>query len=269
VKLALSDNGQYLYVGLEGEPAVQRIDLASRTVNLRFLLGTSSPPLVNDFFVDDMQVLPGNSQAVAVSRRNNCCSPRHEGVAIYDNGVPRTRTTPGHTGANVIEFSASAAILYGYNNETTEFGFRRMTVDAEGVFVASVFDSFRPPPTLISGFGVDIKFAGGRIFTTSGRVIDPVTPAPLATFGVPAFGNLVVPDASLNRVFFLSSDSSTSRWSLRAFDMTSVPPVRLGREDISGVTGNPGSLIRWGAKGLAFLTSGGQIFLVESTALIP
>lgn len=263
-RLARSDDGQFLYVGLDGQSAFQRITLATSAV-ATFPLGNSA--FCGARFVEDMQVLPGNPNAVAISRKRGGCSPRHDGVAIYDSGVARPVTSQDHTGSNVIEFSASSGTLYGYNNETTEFGFRRLTVDATGVSETSVFDSF--DGNLIQGFGVDIRFGGGKIYTTNGQVVDPTVPSVLATFGLPGFGNLVVPDAGLDRVFFLSLDSLTSRWSLRAFDMTQVPPVRFGREDIANIAGNPGSLIRWGAKGLAFRTSGGQVILIESTALIP
>ena len=43
-----------------------------------------------------------------------------------------------HTGSNVIAFGATAGRLYGYNNETSEFGFRRMDVTASGVTVLEI-----------------------------------------------------------------------------------------------------------------------------------
>ena len=263
-KLALSDNKQFLYVGLDGEAAVQRVDLATQTAGLKFSLG--SDPFFGPFYVEDMEVLPGSPQSIAIARKYKSVSPRHAGLAIYDNSVQRPTTTPGHTGSNVIEFSASASRLYGYNQESTEFGFRRMTVDASGVTILDVFDSFMGD--LISGFGVDIKFDGGRIYTTSGRVIDPEVRTVVGIFSLPStFGNLVKPDATIGRVFFLTRDGVSGTWSIRAFD----PNTRqlLGSENIPGVTGDPGSLIRWGSKGLAFRTTGGQVFLVESPNLIP
>lgn len=116
---------------------------------------------------------------------------------------------------------------------------------------------------------MDIKFEGGRIYTTSGRVIDPEVRTVVGTFSLPStFGNLVKPDAAvIGRVFFLTRDGFSGTWSIRAFD----PNTRqlLGSEKIPGVTGDPGSLIRWGLKGLAFRTTGGQVFLIESPNLIP
>jgi hypothetical protein len=94
-----------------------------------FTLGADS--FFGAYSVEDMAVVPGSPQVVAVSRKNTGVSPRHAGVAIYDNGIQRPITTPRHTGSNVIEFG-SATRLYGYNNESTEYGFRRMTVDASG-----------------------------------------------------------------------------------------------------------------------------------------
>lgn len=259
-KLARSDNGQLLYVGLDGEGAVQRIDLATQTAELKFSLG--SDPFFGPYFVEDMEVLPDSPQSVAVSRKYKTVSPRHAGVAIYDNGVQRPTTTPGHTGSNVIEFSASASRLYGYNNETTEFGFRRMTVDASGVTVLDAFTSFMGD--LISGI-VDIKFDGGRLYTTSGRVIDPETRTVVGTFPGAA-GVAVKPDSALGRTFFLIPTGGPSV-KVSAYDLTTQQ--LLGTEEVPGVSGSPSNLIRWGEKGLAFRTTGGQVFLVESPKLIP
>ncbi len=261
VKLAISDNRQFLYVGLDGEASVQRIDLATQTARLKFSLG--SDPSIGPFFVEDMEVLPGSPQSIAVSRKYNNVSPRHAGVAVYDNGVQRLATTLGHTGSNVIEFSALSSRLYGYNQETTEFGYRRMTVDASGVTVLDVFDSFMGD--LISGFGVDIKFDGGRIYTTSGRVIDPETRTVVGTFSG-ATSLSVRPDVVLGRVFFLIPTGGPTV-KVTAYDLNTRQ--LLGTEEIPGISGSPSNLIRWGSKGLAFRTTGGQVFLVESPNLIP
>ncbi|MNC94090.1 hypothetical protein D3C83_108600 [compost metagenome] len=78
-------------------------------------------------------------------------------------------------------------------------------------------------------------------------------------FGQPA------PDGALNRVFYLVNNGGT--WNIKAFDLGSR--LEIGNADVAGVTGTPGSLIRWGAKGLAVRTSDGQIFMVESTSWIP
>src|SRR5205814_9064634 len=140
----------------------------------------------------------------------------------------------------------------GYNNETTEFGFRRMNVDAGGVSVVDVTEG------LVSNFGTNIVFDAGRIYTTAGGVIDPEARLPIGVFT--GASGLVRPVSSVQRVFFF--DGST----LSAFDTVSRAPV--GSLAVPGVRGFEASLIRWGADGLAFRTTEGQLFLIE-TSLLP
>ncbi len=253
-KLAVSDDGQSLFVALNGAAAVRQVDIPSMTAGLQFPLG--SDPFFGPMYVEDMQVLPGYPDSIAVSRKYQGFSPRHAGVAVYDSGVRRPTQTPGHTGSNVIQFSASADTLYGYNNETTEFGFRRMRVDDSGV---TILDS---TGNLISGFGVDIRFDSGdwQIYSTTGRVIDPVERILVGTFPGIGFGSLVKPDAATGRAFFLTGDDPTR--TLRVFDPNTFTP--LGDAQIPGVSGGVSSLIQWGDNGLAFRTGSNQVFVIPS-----
>lgn len=263
VKLARSDDGQFLYVGLDGENAVHRIDLATQLVNLTFSLGVGS---FGPHFVEDMEVLPGSPQSLAVARKKKGFHPMHEGVAIFDDGVQRLAATPGHIGSNVIEFSASAGTLYGYSTESVPSGFFRMTVDALGVSVLDVTQN------LINDLG-NIEFDGGFIYSTGGSVIDPQTLTAVGSFsglpGIP-FTVSVRPDSSVGRVFFLiqtALDRIGHTATISAFNLNTRQLI--DSVNIPGVMGDPGNLIRWGAKGLAFRTSDGQIFLIESSKLVP
>lgn len=258
-KLARSDNGQFLYVALDGAAAVRRVDIASQTADLKFSVGAGT--FEGPFFVEDMEVSPGEPTVVAISRRNAGFSPRHEGVAIYDNGVQRTNTTPDHTGSNVIEYSAGPETMYGLNTETTEFALRKMAVSNLGVSVTQTTGNIAP------GFGGNIQFAGGRIYLNTGQVVNPDAPSLAGTFQNISFGHLVEPDPSVGRAFFINGtdfpDSSVSTVQIRAFDINTFIPV--GSMSVSGVRGKVRTMIRWGANGLAFCTSGGQIFLIQSS----
>ena len=248
-KIAISDDGQFLYVALDGAAAVRRVSLATLTADLQFGLGADQ--FFGPFYAEDMAVLPGSPHSVAVSRRNVGFSPRHEGVAIYDSGVQRPTTTPRHTGSNVIEFGTGASTLYGYNNETTDYGFRRMTVSASGV---AVVDS---TSNVISGFSVDFEMGGTRAYATNGRVIETSSVSIAGTFaGVPASGALVEPDSAAGRTFFLAGSS------LLVFDNTTFVPIAAST--VPGMVGTPSSLVRWGTRGVAFRTSGNQVFLIDT-----
>ena len=253
-KLALADDGSCLYVGLDGAAAVRRFDLASATAGLQFSVGID--PFFGPLYVEDIEVMPGSPDTVAISRQRLGVSPKHGGVGIYVDGVLLPSTTPDHTGSNVIEFSDGPGVLYGYNNETTDFGFRTMSVDAGGVQITGVASS------VISGFFQDIEFQNGRVYATTGAVVDAASSTLLGTFSGVS-GGLVEPDPFVDRVYFLTGSGSVR--TLHAFDANTFVP--LGTETISGVVGNATSLVRWGIDGIAFRTDAGQVHL-ERTDLV-
>ena len=103
----------------------------------------------------------------------------------------------------------------------------------------------------------------------SGVLLDPVTRELGATFSGVAEPNTTnqtsVTDAQ-GRTFTLTPTATPTSWTL-----TSSTGGTLTLTGIAGT--NPGSLIRYGAHGLAFRTVGasgpGYVYLVESTALVP
>lgn len=250
-RIAVSDDDQYLYVGLDGAAAIRRVILDTMSADIQFSLGSGSNGI---FFAEDIAVLPNFPDSVAVSRRNSCCSPRHEGVAIYDSGVMRPTTTPGHTGSNAIESGGSASVLYGYNNETTDFGFRRMAINATGVSVVTNLQN------IIQGFNVDIRYSNGRLYSTTGTIIDPVANTLVGTFAVGGFSNGVAADAIRNRVFYISGSS------ISGFNSTNFQPT--GSVSLSVPAHSFSRLLRWGRRGLAYRTGDGRIAFFE-TSLVP
>lgn len=252
-KLASSDDGQYLYVALDGAYAVRRFNLISQTAELQFSLGTAGS--CGSIRAEDMVVLKGNPNAVAISLQNTNCSPRHEGVAIYDDGVRRPISTPDHTGSNAIEPSDSDSILYGLNNETTEFGFRVMSVISSGVVITSVTSG------VINGFGTNIRFSDGLIYATTGATLNPATGTVVGTY---AGRGAVYPDSSTGRVYFLSTDPFDGV-QLKVFDQDTFTLIDIF--SIPGVSGSANNLIKAGENLLAFRTTGGQIFFIKLVEL--
>ena len=241
--LAISDDGAYLYVGLSGAPLVVRVNLATGARDLDIDMGTGG---LGDLRAEDLVVLPGSPRTFAVSRRNTCCSPRHEGVAIYDDGTRRSLTTQGHTGSNRITRLTSAARLFGYNNETTEFGVRTIAVTTAGLVEETVRGG------VIGGFSQDIEYDGGLIYATNGALIDPETISLLGAFPT---GGIVEPDVGNGRVHFFAG-TTVRTYHYRSFAF-------IGLADITAASGSL-TLIRWGSDGLAFRTAT-QVVLVRGT----
>jgi uncharacterized protein (TIGR03437 family) len=267
-KVVISDDGQYLYVALKGTAAVRRVDLVAQTADLQFPVGSDG--FFGAVYVDDMAVMPGQSHTVAISRMYSGVSPRHAGVGIYDDGVIRKNLTQVHTGSDRIEFSSSPTTIYGFNNETTEFGFRILTVDANGVKETK---SYGGSP--IGGFGADIRYIGGRIYGTSGAVLNPDTGSLIGKFTFPLVNGSIpngyglTADFDLGRAFFVTAPFGASPSTLSVFDNSTFTPV--GTLNIPGLTTGytaDDAVVRWGDSGLA-IRGTGQIFVISSPLVKP
>lgn len=246
-KLAISDNGIDLYTGFRGASAYRRFNAQTMTSGATYNVvpnGQGNP------LVEDIEVMPGSPNTVAISLMNPGLSPRARGVGIYDNGVRRSGLTSENTGTNVIEFGSSSDRIYGYNNETTDFTFSKMKVDADGAHVVKSYSNVFDAPY------ADFVYGDGMVFSTNGRAVQAETGTLLGSFA--ASGSVAI-DTDLRRVFYLTgSDSSTA---IKVFDMDTYVPV--GSIAVTGAIGQGQSLVRFGQNGLAFRTDN-QIILVQS-----
>ncbi|MBP2284371.1 hypothetical protein H4V97_002689 [Flavobacterium sp. CG_23.5] len=252
--LAISDNGQYIYSGFSGSSTVRRFDVANQTAGLQFSLG--SDPSTGSFYVEDIEVMPGQSTTIAISRKNNGFSPRHEGVVIYDNNVMRPTTTPDHTGSNRIEFTSPNALI-GYNNETTEFGIRRLSVNNSGVTNVSVAQN------VLSNFYLDFIYKDNYLYSFDGKVVD-ITTAP---FVIGKFTNTtgpVVYDTYYNRVCFASYDFSGNitfkRFNPNTFLLFDSLPI-------SQAFGSVKNIITCGNGCYAFNTTDNKVIIIKDSTL--
>jgi sugar lactone lactonase YvrE len=252
-RLALSDDGHSMYVNLDGAFAIRRFDANTQTPGIQFPVGQ------DQFFgrlnVTDLAVAPGNPNVLAIARSRPGVSPPQAGVAVYDNGVQRPTTGPDHSeGSDFLAFSAVESKLYGTGSFS---GLKTMAVNASGISVS--FSS-----NLASG--ARIKFRNNMIFTSAGQVINPDLNTLLGTF-TGSNSIAFVPDTTAGRVYFVSQDpQSSSNLILKAFSIDTF--LLVGSLTITGVSGSPTSLVRWGANGLAFRTTGDQLFIIQ-TSLIP
>ena len=62
-------------------------------------------------------------------------------MVLIRSGVLLPRMTQDHTGSNLIAFDANGQFVYGLNNETTEFGLRRIEVLADGLAEQAVVNT--------------------------------------------------------------------------------------------------------------------------------
>src|SRR4029079_5919392 len=121
--------------------------------------------------------------------------------------------------------------------------------------------------------GGDFKFNNGFLYMPPGQVLNGSSMLPAGPFTLTEPRGLpqVEPDSSVSRVYFLPgnfafNDTDTRSMTIQAFDQNTFVPV--GSLAIPNVRGPVPSLVRWGANGLAFGTTGGQFFIIQTT-LVP
>jgi hypothetical protein len=260
--LAISDNSQYLYAGIDGSSSVQRFTLPGVAKDIIYSLGSNTT--FGPYFALDLQVAPGTPHTTAVTLGNTGVSPVAEGgITIFDDATARPTTAPGFGGTgnlfDSLQWGPNASALYAADNEDTAFAFYSLTVNSSGVTLNGTFKN------TFSNFGNRIHFDAGTnlIYADDGHVVNPATGAPVGNFSV---SGLMVPDATLNKAFFAVGPFNLSSVTIESFDLTNF--TRLGSITIPNVTGTPLRLIRWGKNGLAFNTGGvgisGQVYLIQS-----
>lgn len=255
-QIVMTSGGEYLYVALNANGTIAKINPATMSVLSTFAVGTD--PNYGTLYASDICAVAGQPNLVVVSQMRKNVSPSHNGVAVYDNGVRRATKTQDHTGSDVIEPSADPTIFFGYNTNTTEFGFRRLKLSASGMTQLEVKED------LFDGFGVNMRSSGDRVYSTNGVGVDGNLMKKAGTF---ATSGVVCPDAGSGRVFYMeqSSSYSTSYNQVSGFDPATFTLVK--RLTMPTYT-SPGTLIRWGANGMAFRTAD-LIGAFSSSALVP
>jgi IPT/TIG domain len=251
--MAMSEDGQFLYVGLLGASKIVRVDLQTFSKDIEFGLPASSmsgnPPL----YGGDLLVLPGLPRSVVVSLQNNCCSPAYEGVAIYDDSVPRTDRTD-MLGASRIVRGPTTSAIYGFNDQGYSY-FHRMFVTPTGIKE----DSSSATQGLLQSY-TDIEYDGGLVFGTDGAVIDPVAMSLLGR--IPVSGNAVRGDVANGRVHILDGFGGN----LHTYSLTNYS-TRIGIFQDATLAGHK-TLVRWGADGLA-AGGGSTIVFLRGTLVAP
>jgi uncharacterized repeat protein (TIGR01451 family) len=250
--LALTDDGQYLYVGLNGAASVRRYTVASQTPGLQFpVLGT----------VTRLAAIAGEPSSVAVISGNYSDTY----LSVFSNGVARNSrfTYPDGRYSDVVTSLSPARLYSGRYDELT-----RIAVTADR------FDSVDAQGTRLQGFAESgNRFQAGLLFSGSGAVLDPEARQLLGTLdriGTVNSPAAICPDLPGGRIFALVPVSSG--FELRAYDARTYTllgsmavPYPLPQPN----WGNwPGNLIRCGTDGLAYRVND-RVYVLHTSLVAP
>jgi len=267
-KLAITSDGHYLWVGLDGASAVRKVDLTTGTAGLQFSFGGNSGIYANPPVALALAALPGAPDSVVVATNGDYST---QALGIYDSGVLRgTAIANFLNSANALQTNSAKSEIYAAGQGTyTVYGY-----SASGLTQKSTASN----GTYVNYGNDDLQVIGGRAYTDLGTVYDAEAGALLGTFyssgNTPATGP-VVADTTLNKAFVLDSSqigafgTYNQIQSFNTSDYTSTRvsiPVNVPAPDGNPFTGPPSHLTRWGTNGLAFRNSLG-VFSLRSNAV--
>ncbi len=254
--LAISDDSQVLYAGIDGAASVDRFSVPSLTMDINYSLGRIS--FFGPYFALDLQVAPGAPHTTAVSLANMNTDPSATGgIVIFDDSTPRPTIAGGWwSGGEALygslQWGSNNTELYASDTEDSGYDFYILSVNSAGVVLTNDY------PGSFSGYGARIHLDSGTglIYADGGQVLNPSTGNPAGKYS--ASSGLMVPDSSLNRAFFISQSGTTA--TIQAFDLEKFNLI--GSITIPNISGTPIRLIRWGNNGLAFNTYQGPVYLI-------
>ncbi len=255
--LAISDDDQFLYAGVDGAALVQRFTLPNLVPDMSYSLGANK--LNGAYFGADIQVAPGLPHTTAVSR--DCCvvfPSALGGMEIFDDSTPRSKISDT-SGDLYDSFQwGSNSKIYAVNNEISSFDFYVLQVGSNGVTLSIDY------PNDFSSFYARIHYDSGTglVYTDDGNIINPTNGQIVGSF--PASGYMV-PDSSMNRAFFfgqIQAQLGTNSYTVESLDLTTHTPI--AEITIPNVQGYPLRFIRWGASGLALNDNAGFVYIINS-----
>lgn len=244
-RIAISDDGRFLYVGLDGSHNMRRVSLPDLVPGP--LIAFSTTENHGPFSAEDIDVQPGNADVIAVSVQSSVGS---RGVRIFDGGVQRAAIVEERL--NQVEFTEDPGTLWAYNNETTGFDLMRLAVDGDGATIVQDIQG------LVNSFQVELLYDGGLIYDSSGGLCDPSVPKTLGYYlsPVPSFSRGIAVDVARDRVYLLFSNR------LEVYDRARF--LKLGEIPIPGNEFAVWSLTHFGEERLAFTTSSGKVIFVDA-----
>ncbi|WP_263366365.1 beta strand repeat-containing protein [Edaphobacter bradus] len=275
--LALSDDGQILYTILTGSSSIARFNMLTQKADFSYTPASNTYSASTNGF-RDIAVLSGSENTIALDLGYT------SGLGLYD--FDPTNKTASLRGAVTGLYSGTSLhflnpnTLLVFNSDTWQ------TLDSYPITSAGLqyYNNTQRTSSTLLHFG-SFKLSGGLAFANNGGAADPsTTPATQLGYYAPlnqnSYANQVVaPDTSLSRVFFLGSTSTSTSYTsnvdgIIAYDQKTFLPTAAVSLNMAATEGtntsyNGVDLIRWGQDGLAALTSGGHIYILRGPVVVP
>lgn len=246
--VAVSDDGSTLWVGFRDAAQIVAVDAATLTEGTRVPLGVTVEHGF-DRFAGELGVVPGSTDTVVVSIVGGA------ELLVFDNGVLLPSIFADFFAPTIFEFQ-NATTLVGADAETSGRPVSLIDIDANGLTLTKRFFGF--------GGGAHMSLEGDRIWTNSGRVMNPESETIIGSVdfdqtNISSFRHSVATDAGAGRVYFYQTFDNL----LDFYDTNTLTALGSYRVNTSG---NLRAMIMSPARQL-FLVLDTEIHRVDTSSL--
>lgn len=255
--LAVSDDGSFLFVAVQGDQVIKRINLSTGQIDRTFQYPTNSLVLSRPFRAT-MLTVPGSQTSLLVYFADN---NSFGGVMELFNDAGLVSSVPDLTqftiGVNVSGFAfTDPGTAYSLPFTLASPFFNVFTIDATGLHFTPVTGSN------VGGnntTGLSLISDGTLLYTKAGQVWDPVAKTQVGSFPVTAINPTSFPnlhDMAMDTAagqFFMVADQIGTSVGLTAYDLKLLTATgTLTFTELNDPT--PENLVRWGTTGFGFMT---------------
>jgi hypothetical protein len=260
-RLAISDDGNTLYVGMRTVGIVKRLTLPELTSDIDLTL--PSVNVLGQTYAYDLTVAPNQPGTVAISLHSSgwpSIAGSDAGVAVFDDAVMRPQigngfNSVGPPSSRFATWGDTAATLYSSGSG----GFQVLSVDVTGATAQTLTNTL---PSFSR-----LHYLAGRVYDEAGQTIDPQLAKSLGSLPPDVYRHKAIPDGANSRFIALDDNGGTNTminfYDLNTLAATQSLPI-LGYT--LGLYDTPG-LVAWGDHGIAYTTTSGQIVIIDGVGL--
>jgi hypothetical protein len=253
--LAVSDDGQYAYVGLYGAGGIQRVRLADLVPDLYLPISDLGSNIIG------IKVAPGQPHTIAVELED---TSNRTMLRIYDDATARAQTFPV-VQLYPMAWGQDASTLYTFAGDTQTFF--ALSATAGGLSVAQQYPGLSLAQSAQSN---DMQYADGVLYDDMGTTLDTHNHVLGAPFGVYSMYGSIVADPTADRAWSLNdaSPSPAFKATLQVFKVSDRSQLLVSRLPYLRI----GRAVHFGSNGVAYrgqdIPTGQQELVVLSGALL-
>jgi hypothetical protein len=275
--LAVSSDGNYLFVAANQDQTVQRIDLSTKKVDRTFAFPPNSTTCCGSLSATDLKGIPGSPKEVVLSAQIPLYG--YGETALY-NDVGMVNYVPTSSSATLsfssFAYAGDPLSIYALPFTNGSF-FNVISIDSQGLHFTPSSYGFN------NTTGAQVVSDGTLLYTSAGEVWNPSTQLQIGSFPVTTYNDTSYPnlynlvmDSPSGHIFLIGDENYQ-------VDSTSLVLSAYGQQSLSltGALAFPqltdplvNSLVRWGTSGFAFLGQGNTpyvqaVYLLTSSLANP